>query len=129
MDKIPYAQYKDKHPELWECFFAFSNQQCAEGIKKHNLEGKELFNGGGGLIGTKEGIKKFLSFYDNLSKEIAANCNPQEVYDYEFDNHECSYTNDDTDAIKIVAATFGDEIAKTVHRRFACIEIKDLTYE
>lgn len=129
MDKIPYAQYKDKHPELWECFFAFSNEQIAEGIKKHNLEGKELFNGIGGLIGTKEGIKKVYAFYDNLNKEIAANCDPQEVYNYEFINHECSYMNDDTDAIKIIAATFGDEIAKTVKRRFAYVKIEDLNYE
>ena len=123
-----YIEYKDKHPELDGCFFAFSNSQFAEGIKKHGLEGQKLYDGGAGLFGTKEGIQKFIGFYDNLNKEIAENCDPQEVYDFEFSNHECGYTHDDTGAIKIVAATFGDEKAKTVKRRFACVKVEELKY-
>lgn len=125
---IPYNQLKNRHPVMEECFFAFSDSQVAEGIKKMGLEGKELFNGGFGLIGTREGIKKFMEFYDNNSKEIAANCDPQEMYECEFYNHECEYNHDDTEAIKLVVATFGEERAKTVKRHNGCAyaEIDDL---
>lgn len=111
-----YRQIKDQHPVMEECFFAFSQSQLAEGIKKMGLEGKKLYNGGMGLIGTKEGIKKFMDFYDNNTKEVAENCDPQKVYDDEYDNHECGYTNDDQEAMKIVVATFGEERSKTVKR-------------
>lgn len=109
-----------------ECFFAFSNSQFAEGIKKMGLENKKILDGGMGLYGTKEGIKKFMDFYDNNTKEVAENCDPQQVYDYEHDNHECSYTNDDREAIKIVVCTFGEEIAKTVKRRHGYMAIDNL---
>lgn len=119
-----YLEIKKKQPTCVDCFFAFSKQQLAEGIKEHHLEGKELFNGDYGLIGTKEGIRNFMGFYDTQSKEIAENCEPQEVYDYEFGNHECDYINDDKDAILIVIAYFGAERAKTVKRMFGHYEIK-----
>jgi hypothetical protein len=121
-----YSEIKSKHPELIECFFAFSNEQFKEGIQKAGIADKKIYNGGAGLYGTKEGIQKFMSFYDDQTKEIAEKCNPQDVYNYEFNNHECSYTNDDTDAIKIVVSIFGEEKAKTIKRRFGFIAIDDL---
>lgn len=118
-----YATIKDKQPVLWECFFAFSNQQFAEGKKKMGIEDKKLYDGGHGLYGTREGIKKLFADYDAIDKEIAEKCDPQDVYDYEWNNHECSITNDDEDAINIVIRIFGKEIARTVKRRFAYSEI------
>jgi hypothetical protein len=118
-----YATIKDKQPELFECFFAFSNEQFAEGKKKANIEDQKIYSGGAGLYGSKEGIKQLFDFYDNLDKEIAEKCDPQEVYKYEFANHECSITCSDEDAINIVVRIFGKEIAKTVKRRFAYSEI------
>lgn len=121
-----YREIKDQHPVMEECFFAFSNIQFEEGKKKAGIEDKKIYNGGMGLYGTKEGIKKFLDFYDNNTKEIAEKCDPQVVYDYEYDNHECSYTNDDTEVIKIVVCTFGEEKAKLVKRRHGYVAIDDL---
>lgn len=124
--KESYRTIRDKHPVMEECFFAFSQSQLAEGIKKMGLEGKKLFDGGMGLFGTKEGIKKFMDFYDNNTKEVAEQCNPQDVYDDEYGNHECGYTNDDTEAIKIVVCTFGEEKAKQVKRHHGYVAIDDL---
>lgn len=118
-----YAELKDKQPEMWECFFAFSNSQFAEGKKKAGIEDRKLYDGGMGLYGTQEGIKKFFNFYDNLDKEIAENCDPQEAYNYEFDNHECSITCDDSDVIAIVIHIFGKDKAKTVKRKYGYTEI------
>ena len=123
---MKYTEIKDEQPEMIECFFAFSNTQFAEGIKKHNLEGKKICNHPGGLYGTREGIEKMMAFYDNQSKCIAEECDPQEVYNYEFGNHECSYTNDDTEAIKIVVAYFGDNV--NVKRKFGYVPIDQLNF-
>lgn len=119
-----YRQIKDQQPVLFECFFAFGNDQFIEGKKKAGIEDRKIFDGGHGLYGTKEGINKLFDHYDNVNKEVAEQCNPQDVYDYEFDNHECSYTNTDDEAIAIVISIFGKEKAKTVKRRFAYTEIR-----
>jgi len=118
-----YVKIKDKQPVLFKCFFAFSDDQFSEGKKKAGIEGQKIFNGGAGLYGTKEGIKKLLADYASIDKEIAENCDPQEVYNYEFGNHECSYTNDDEEPINIVIRIFGTERARDVKRCFAYAEI------
>ena len=119
-----YKQIKDQQPVLFECFFAFSNEQFTEGKKKAGIEDKKILDGGHGLYGTREGIQKLFDDYDKIDQEVAENCNPQDVYDYEFHNHECSYTNDDEQPINIVVRIFGKEIAKEVKRRFAYTEIE-----
>jgi len=113
-----YQEIKNEQPVLFECFFAFSNQQYAEGIAKHNLQGKKLFSGFGGLIGTQEGIAKLYADYDAMSKRVTDECDPQEVYDYEFGNHECGYTCNDSEAMKIVISHFPVEKYDLVKRKY-----------
>lgn len=124
-----YSELNNKQAPMIECFFAFSNQQFAEGVKNASLEGKKIYRGDGGLYGTREGITQFFKFYDDLNKEIGEKCDPQEVYDYEFNNHECDYTGDDTEAIKMVVSYFGDEKAGTVKRKYARVKISDLQFK
>jgi len=117
-----YSELKELHPEMVNCFFAFSNSQFAEGMAKHNLEGQKIYSGGAGLYGTDEGIKNFLSFYGKLADRIKEECKPQEVYDYEFGNHECEYVGDDREAYEMVVDYFGAErVAKEVQRRYAWV--------
>jgi hypothetical protein len=125
-----YHQLKDIQPELTECFFAFNNEQLAEGVKKTGIKREDIRSGGKGLYGTKKGILKLFADYDAISKRIGEECDPQQVYDYEFGNHECGYTGDDTEAIKLVVSYFGDERAKLVKRRndCACVRIEDLDF-
>jgi hypothetical protein len=68
----------------------------------------------GGLYGTKEGRTELRNFYSGWNDRIAKECNPQEVYDYEYDNHEGSITCDDTDAMMIVISTFTEEQSRNV---------------
>jgi len=120
---MTYTEITNEHAVMNDCFFAFSTKQFNEGLKKHNLNKENVLRGYAGLFGTKEGIKEFYSFYDKQAEKIKNQCNPQDVYYYEFDNHECSYTRDDEEAIEIVISYFGKEIAKTVKRRYAYKEI------
>lgn len=123
-----YSKLKDQNPELVDCFFAFSKSQFSEGIEKHNLKDKKILKSDGGLFGTKEGIEKLYSDYEAISAQITETCDPQEVYNYEFGNHECSYVGDDEESIKIVVSYFGDEKAKEVKRRFAVTKIENLKF-
>ena len=76
-----------------------------------------LVGGGTGLIGTQEGITDYLKQYDEPERRIKEECNPQEVYFYEYNNHECMIAWDgDLDAIKIIIARWGVEVAKTIKR-------------
>ena len=124
-----YQQIKNEQPILRECFFAFSKEQFNEGIAKHNLADKKIYKGYAGLYGTQEGINELMNFYDKLNERIAKECNPQEVYDYEFDNHECSITCDDTDAMKIVLGIFTEEQCMNVKRKHGYLNysIEELT--
>ena len=120
-----YTEITQQHPETIDCFFAFSVEQLAAGKAGLSDPNAKIYNGGHGLFGTKEGILNFYKAYEERDKRIAAECDPQEVYNYEFGNHECSYTNDDTDAIKIVLGYFGVERTREVKRRFAYYNIEE----
>ena len=124
---MKYQEIKNEQPILNECFFAFSNKQFEEGMKEKNLEGKTIYRGTAGLFGTYEGLKELMAFYNSISDRISKECNAQEVYDYEFDNHECSYTNDDSEAMMIVLGYFSDEECMKVKRKFAYYGIDELT--
>lgn len=43
---------------------------------------------------------------DDSYKRVVEECDPQEVYFHEWNNHECMFT-DDTDAMKVVVRLFG----------------------
>jgi hypothetical protein len=124
---MEYLEIKNRHPEMIECFFAFSTEQFNEG-KKNIPEGKKILSATMGLYGTREGITKLLAFYDANTAEIGQKCDPQEVYDFEFDNHECSYTCDDTEVIKLIISYFGEEKAATVKRRHAFSKVADIKF-
>ena len=112
-----YQEIKNEQPILKDCFFAFGENQFNEGIAKHNLQGKKIYRGGSGLYGTKEGINELFAFYERLNNRIAKECTAQEVYDYEFDNHECSITCDDYEPMNIVLNIFTEEQCRAVKRK------------
>lgn len=129
-----YREIKDQHPDADKCgvFFAFSNTQFTEGYKHlvklgHIKDGDKVFRSIGGAFGTKEGLDKFFGFYENRDKAIPAECDPQEVYFYEYNNHECMIGLDgDLDAIKIIIALWGAGVAKKIKRYSAARSVADI---
>ena len=104
----------------YDCFFAFSDRQFAEGMKtiRPLREGEKLVSIGAGGYGTKDGVKRLYEFYDSIDDKIRSECNPQEVYVYEYNNHECCIDWDgDLNAIRIIASVWGDDVARTIHRK------------
>lgn len=101
-------------------FFAFSQEQFDEQkkalIKKGYLkESDKLYRGKLGMIGPKEAMIAFEKFADEQAAKIAKECDPQEVYIYEWNNHECMFGNEES-AYYLIAAYFGDERASKIKR-------------
>ena len=113
----------------YDCFFAFSNRQFADGLKtiRPLQEGEKLVSIGAGGYGTKDGAKRLFAFYDSINDKIRSECNPQEVYVYEYNNHECCIDWDgDLNAIRIIATVWGEDVARTIKRKNACYPIESI---
>ena len=122
-----YQEITNKHPnsEEYGIFWAFSNKQFEEGYKM--LVNKGFIKEGdkvkrvsamSGMFGASfELIKKFFDFYANNDKLIAAECDPQEIYFYECNNHEYMYDWDgDAEPLRIIYKIWGREVAEKIHR-------------
>lgn len=111
-------------------FFAYSNAQFKEGaeaLRREYGEDAVIKRWGAGLFGTEEGIRDFFRLYDERDRRIAEECDPQEVYCYEFNNHESFLDWDgDTNAIRKVIGIFGVEAARRVRRFCEAYTIDEL---
>lgn len=113
----------------YDCFFAFSNEQFVQGLKSIRplKEGEKLISIGAGGYGTKDGVKRLFEFYDEIKERIRNECDPQEVYVYEYNNHESCISHDgDLEAIRLVAGIWGNEIAREINRKSAFYSVDDL---
>ena len=60
---------------------------------------------------------KHSSAFDEFAKRVKQECDPQEVYCYEFNNYECMLSWDgDEQAIRLIIDYYGVETARTVRR-------------
>lgn len=130
-----YREIKDQHPDADKCgvFFAFSNEQFNEGYKHlielgHIKDGDKIVRGVAGAFGTNEGLDKFFKFYEDRDKPIKEECDPQEVYFYEYNNHESMIAWDgDLEAIKIIIDIWGADIARNIKRYNASMTVEQIT--
>lgn len=120
-----YHQISDEEPDCdkYGIFWAFGGDQFDNGYKKlvqlgHIKDGDKVVRfGSGGFAASKEHLDKFYAFYDERDKKVAAECDPQEVYLYEYNNYECMIGFDgDEQAYNVVVRIFGEETAKKVKR-------------
>lgn len=126
---------EDAHPkgEKLGFFYAFNNEQFDKGrqmlIDKGFMnEGDKVVSlGFGGCYGTRKGLTDMLNFYHDIDKKIAEECNPQEVYYYEYNNYECCIDYDgDERAIKYIISIWGREVAKKIRRFRDCKPIDEI---
>lgn len=129
-----YREIKDTHPDAQKCgvFFAFSDKQFKEGYQEliengHIKEGDKVVSFGGGGYGTRAGIEEFIGFYEKNTERIKEECDPQEVYFYEYNNHESMIAWDgDLEAIKIIIDIWGADVARKIKRYSASESIENL---
>lgn len=120
-----YMALMNEHPDCnkYGIFWAFDNKQFDEGkarMKELGLyeDGQKIYSFGNGGFGiSKEQINAFFGFYAERNKRITKECDPQEVYIYEYNNHECMLSWDgDGAAYKIIVDMYGEEVAKSITR-------------
>lgn len=120
-----YKEIKNQHPDGDECgvFFAFSRDQFSKGYNRlvelgHIKDGEKVCQDSEtGAYGTKSGLDKFFQFYIDREKQIPTECDPQEVYFYEYNNHECMFAWDgDKEAVEIIIRHWGKDVAKSLKR-------------
>lgn len=117
-------------------FFAFSNEQFEQGYKglvQRGLisDGDKICRFGGGAYGTRGGMRRWKEESDAIDKQIADECDPYEVYLYEYNNFECCIDWDgDQRAVEAVLRLFGPKRTKDalMGRRFrACSSIEEIS--
>lgn len=127
-----YKELQHAHPDAdkYGVFFAFSKEQFAKGVAHLKELGfikdeTELrHDPTTGAIGTNEGLDGFFNFYKESRSAIPTECDPQEVYFYEYNNYESMYAGDgDVEAIKVIIRYWGVETAKKIKRHHACYSI------
>ena len=94
-------------PEKSRVFYAFSEKQLEEGMAENGYTDKTaLRQSQCGAIGSATELASYwrevnyrLALFGAIVRQYFR---PEEVYIYEFGNHECSYTWDDTEALEAV---------------------------
>lgn len=99
-------------------FYAFSQEQFDRGMEKvkpHLKEGQEVLRYRYGLFSTKEAYDKLIDFLTHKDEIIAKECDPQEVYCYEYNNYEsCIAWEGDKEPYEIVKRIYGPDVK--IHR-------------
>ena len=115
----------------YRCFYAFSKEQFEQGQKSIGLKPNErLVSFGCGGYGTQDGANKMFAHIQDIQSRIRTECDPQEVYCYEFNTHECAIDIDgDVSAIRIIAAIWGQETASRIKRFSPFYSLKTLFWE
>lgn len=117
-----YQDIKDKASKMKMpgIFYAFSDKQFVEGLVREGYidegqtyedfkkKGITLYHDGYGGYGTKEALDARFKKYREIDKEIKENCTPEEIFQYEYHNHECGYTGDYSEALEITNEYFPD---------------------
>lgn len=114
-----YTEIRKKHQKEvndFKMFYAFTDQQFDEGMKKLGLDpsdtDKVISTGYGGFM-RKEDAPDFKEMFNRHGKEIeqAVADSDQFIFDmfnYELSNHEYLYTRDPSDAIRSLGLTMKD---------------------
>lgn len=103
-------------------FFAFNTKQFEEGYSKlvesgRIKQGERVQKMPGGAFGIIGSFERLIEYYDNIEDKIRKECDPQEVYWYEYNNYECCIAYDgDKSAINHVISIFGAERCKSIRR-------------
>lgn len=103
----------------YDCFFAFSIEQFKAGKSKIRelKENEKIYRADGGLFGTKEGLDAYFAILNIILQKIKEECDPQEVYFYEFNNCECGISQEgDYSAIQQIANIWGEDAAAKIKR-------------
>lgn len=125
-------EYSKLNTESFGVFWAFDQERFDETlnrlIKKGIIgESEKIYRGPAGSYGTKKGFETWNKCIKENNSKIKAECDPQEVYFYEYNNHEsCISYEGDLEAIQLVAKIWGKDVAQTIKRIRAFYTIDEI---
>ena len=128
VDLYHHLRYEQQPPK-GDYFWAFSQKQFDEAIKGKHLEDAVIIRPSGcaGLYGTSKAIAELEAYYVSVAERIKNECNPQEVYLYECNNHEYMYNYDgDEEALLDIIRYWGEDVARTISRVRANYSIEEI---
>lgn len=117
-----YKELKDGLSKIdlpkFDCFFAFSNEQFERNIKtiRPLKEGEKLIRIAGGGFITEDGLTRLNEYTSGFDEKIKNECDPQEVYFYEYNNHECMFSYGDEDAINAISRYWDKDTINNLYR-------------
>lgn len=93
--------------------YIFNREQLDEYLKRNgytqaDLDSGKLVSDGQSGIGTKEMFRNRYKFLIKWAERVKKECTPDEIYTYEWWNHECGYTGDYMAALAITRDYFPD---------------------
>ena len=127
LDKYQAIRNEDdqyKNPEvMWNC----DAQEAIIKLKPLLNKGEKIIQFMDDCYATPNGIKMMFEHEVFVKELIKKECDPQEVYYYEYNNYIC-YQNyyGDAEAIKTVYDIYGEEITRSIKRFNATISIEEL---
>lgn len=90
--------------------YVFGQEQWHDYLQRHNLTEEQakatLVGDGYGGVGTREAFANREKYLDEWIERVKTECTPEEIFTYEYNNYECAYTYDYSDALKIVHRYF-----------------------
>ena len=103
---MEYEKFKEKQSEMineFPQFFAFSNEQLEEGLKKLNVKKEEILSTCAGGFIRKSDKEAYRQLWKELNKQedefLKDKKNLFGAIIYELGNHEYAYTHDATDTL------------------------------
>ncbi len=136
-----YKEFKNKKEESINnlmsniAFFAFSDDQLKEGLKKLNIKEDEIKEklvsiGHGGYALKKDAHKikeHTIESNEDIKKLMEDEKFAISAFDYELGNHEFTYTGDSEDAVEALGYT-AQEVSKNPHLLKCCNEAIELQW-
>jgi len=108
-----YTKLQKKHQEMindFPCFYAFSNEQLEDGLKKLNITRDNLLNVGYGGFIDKKNEAKYVKMWLLINTESKDAMKDEEylyqAFRYELGNHEYSYTYEYEDTLACLGLKF-----------------------
>lgn len=129
-----YRELKDgfnsrKDLKAYDMFAAFNDSQFEKGMASIRplREGEKLVTIGMGVYGTRDGVDRYMQDCRAMNRRIAEECDPQEIYCMEYNDHESMISwEGDREAVLAVAGLFGWEACKRLTRFSACHTLTEL---
>lgn len=104
-----------------------ANRKCDEWLKRICKTKDDIVVGPSGMVATKEAYKQWIDNINECNRLIKEECDPNEVYWYEFNNYECPINSEgDTRPIEFIIEIFGEEVARKIRRYRAFMTIDQI---